>query len=340
MKNELDPHKPAVPVAYPRLLLEILAERGFPRATVLEGTDMSPGMFDSPDNRLTPAQFLQLVVNAFYLAKDPTLGMELGLRTPVTSHGFLGYGVMSCSNLREAIELAARFVRLRTVLMTFRLYEDGDEAVVEANANYPPGLLRQFVYESLLLSLARAGGFITGTSLDQGEIHVDYPEPHYYQDIRHRLPPMRFNRPANQLRFPREFLDKPLVMADPVAARLALDQLEREMAMLESQQDILAKVRAILSHQPGHYPDLETVAEKLFMSSRTLKRRLQQHQASFQQLLDEIRRRDAVRLLENSRLTVEQIAQHLGYSDPANFTRAFRKWTGATPSQYRLARQP
>ncbi|HEX5277091.1 MAG TPA: helix-turn-helix transcriptional regulator, partial [Fluviicoccus sp.] len=63
--------------------------------------------------------------------------------------------------------------------------------------------------------------------------------------------------------------------------------------------------------------------------------RLQQHGTTFQALLDESRRRDAMRLLANSGLSVEQVAVRLGYSDPANFTRAFRKWSGVTPRQYR-----
>ena len=73
------------------------------------------------------------------------------------------------------------------------------------------------------------------------------------------------------------------------------------------------------------------------MSSRTLKRRLQQVGLGYQQLLDEARKRDAIKLIQNTHLTIEQIAQHLGYTDAANFTRAFKKWTGDTPSRYRLA---
>lgn len=340
MKPDFDPTRPAVPIAYPRLLMEILMEQGVPRELLLEGTGIRPADFENPDHRLTPAQFLQLVLNAFYHGKNPALGYELGLRTPVTSHGFLGYGVMSCQTLRDAIELAAKYVRLRTILMTFRLYEDGEEAVVEAFSNHPVGPLRQFVFESLLLSLARAGTFISGTGLQDGEIHFDYPEPDYYAACRDRLPPMRFNRSGNQLRFPRQYLDRPLVMADPVAARLAVEQCEREMALLDdSGENIPGRLRALFSAANGDYPSLETAAGKLFMSSRTLKRRLQQHGLGYQEVLDDCRKRDAMRLLEQSGLSVEQIALRLGYSDPANFTRAFRKWCGHTPRQYRTLQQ-
>lgn len=336
MKNDFDPNKPAIPIAYPRVLLNIMAERGFSRSEVLAGSGLADSLFEQPDHRITPAQFLFIVMNSFYLSKDPALGYELGLRTPVTSHGFLGYGVMSCANLAEAIKLAERFVRLRTALMRFRLYIDGEFAIVEASANHPVGILRQFVFESLLLSLARAGSFITGNSILDGEIHFDFPEPPYYTAIKDQLPPTYFNRAANQLRFPRAFLDQPLVMADPVAAQLAVEQCERELALFDNSNDLAAQVRALLAQHQGQYLQLEAVAERLFMSSRTLKRRLQQAGLGYQQLLDEARKRDAIKLIQNTTLTIEQVAQHLGYTDAANFTRAFKKWTGETPSRYRL----
>ena len=335
MKHDFDPIKPDIPIAYPRLLLEMMVERRFSRQQVLHGSQLDELVFDKPEQRLTPAQFLFLILNCFYLSKDPALGYEMGLRTPVTSHGFLGYGVMSCANLEEAIKLAERFVRLRTVLMSFKLSIEGDFAIVEASANYPVGLLRQFVFESLLLSLARAGSFITGNAMNSGEIYFDFPEPSYYQVNKDKLPPISFNKASNQLRFPKSFLKQPLIMADPVAAKLAAEQCERELALMDISDDIPSQVRAMLNHQQGEYPQLEQVAERLFMSSRTLKRRLQQAGLGFQQLLDEARKRDAIKLLQNTSLTIEQIALRLGYTDPANFTRAFKKWTGDTPSKYR-----
>ncbi|MBK6757022.1 MAG: helix-turn-helix domain-containing protein [Moraxellaceae bacterium] len=108
-------------------------------------------------------------------------------------------------------------------------------------------------------------------------------------------------------------------MADPVAAKLAAEQCERELALFDSSDDISTQVRAMLHHQQGYYPQLEQVAQRLFMSSRTLKRRLQQSGLGFQQLLDEARKRDAIKLLQNTPLTIEQIAQRLRLYRPCQF---------------------
>lgn len=335
MKKEIDPRTPNVPVAYPRLIVELISERGFNVEQLLAGTHIDVKVLEKPDSRLTSPEMAHIIANACFLLKDPAVGYELGLRTRLTSHGFLGYAVMSCPTLRDAILLSEKFIRLRTASLSFQTFEDGDLAVIEISENHPLGILKQVLLESLLVSLARAGIFLTGITWDELEIWFNFDEPDYYAPYKDRLPRMKFGRGTNQLRFPKKLLDYPLLMSDAEASKLAIAQCERELALLGEADDVPMRVRAILNQQHGEYPDLNAVAERLFMSSRTLKRRLQQHGVSFQQILDDVRRRDAIRLLENPALNLDQIAHRLGYADPANFTRAFRKWTGQPPSVYR-----
>ncbi|MBV8063768.1 MAG: helix-turn-helix transcriptional regulator [Nevskia sp.] len=101
---------------------------------------------------------------------------------------------------------------------------------------------------------------------------------------------------------------------------------------------MVQRVRVELALGAEGYPDLGSVAARLLISSRTLKRRLQQCGTSFQELRDEARHRDALRLLENPDLEIRQIAAALGYRDPPSFSRAFRRWTGRTPLQARAPR--
>jgi AraC-like DNA-binding protein len=103
--------------------------------------------------------------------------------------------------------------------------------------------------------------------------------------------------------------------------------------------DLLERVRAQLAPGPDGYADLERVAERLFMSGRTLKRRLQQRGTRFRALLDDARFRRAQQLLADAELDIHEVAAALGYRDPACFTRAFRRWSGRTPSQARAERK-
>ncbi|HSW11421.1 MAG TPA: helix-turn-helix transcriptional regulator [Solimonas sp.] len=96
-------------------------------------------------------------------------------------------------------------------------------------------------------------------------------------------------------------------------------------------------VRSTLDGAEGDYPSLTRTAASMCMSPRTLKRRLRSHGLGFRKLIDGARQQEALRLLQDRRLTVEQIATMVGYSSPANFSRAFRRWCGQPPGLFRQA---
>jgi AraC-like DNA-binding protein len=113
------------------------------------------------------------------------------------------------------------------------------------------------------------------------------------------------------------------------------EQCRRELEQLGLDGDLVAQVQAALHESDGGYPDLDTVAERLHLSSRTFKRKLSAHGTSFRRLVDATRRAEAVRLLNTTALSVSQIAEQLGYADASSFTRAFQKWTSTTPGAFR-----
>ncbi|TOZ35130.1 AraC family transcriptional regulator, partial [Burkholderia pseudomallei] len=100
-------------------------------------------------------------------------------------------------------------------------------------------------------------------------------------------------------------------------------------------ESIVERVRNLLIRGSHGYPSLDALARELHLSERTLKRKLSDYGTTYSALLDEIRLRDALRLLEGTTLTVEEIAARVGYTDRANFSRAFRRWTGTSPSDRR-----
>jgi AraC-like DNA-binding protein len=326
----------SLPVAYPRLVLEIAAEYGITPEAVLGGTGLRYEQFEAAEFRISSRQAAQMVHNAIQLTGNPALGLEFGLRTRPTAHGFLGYAAMSSSTLREAMLVVGRYYHMRARDVSLSFSVQGDQAVVEASETHTLGPLRQLFYECLMIGFARDGGALLGQEWLASEIWFDWPEPPYFAAYRSRLPPVRFSMPAIQLRFPAKELDRRLQMADPLAARQALAQVQREAALSGGDLiDIVGRVRAELVPGAEGYPGLEVVSARLFMSSRTLKRRLQARGASYQRLLEEARRRDALRLLQSPDMELQQIAAVLGYRDPPSFTRAFRRWTGQAPSTAR-----
>ena len=111
---------------------------------------------------------------------------------------------------------------------------------------------------------------------------------------------------------------------------------ERLLKEVSDAGGIAADIRRALMEQPGRFPNVEAMAEKLAMHPRALRRRLEAENTSYRDLLAEVRMRLAIEYLRNTRMTNEDIASRLGYSDAANFRHAFARWTGKSPSEFRV----
>lgn len=323
-------------MAYPLLLLEILRERGLPHEQACRDSGIAAHVLAKAEARVTPTQWTRLSLNAIRLTGEQGLGIEYGLRMRPSAHGFLGYAVMTAPTLRAAINLTVQYFRTRLRHYRLHLAEEDGRAVMDLAAVHPILVLHSFFFESLLIGLAQLTGPLIGESHPDTELWFDWPEPEYFPKYRDRLPRVCFSRHANQLRFPAAYLERRLVLADDIAHRQAMVQVEREDASVKQDAgDIVARIRAELVCGATGYPDCEGLAAQLCVSPRTLRRKLSAQGSGYQALLDEARRRDACRLLESSGLDLQSIAAQLGFHNPANFTRAFRQWTGRTPSDYR-----
>lgn len=332
--------KPTVPISYVLLTLELAQERGVTAATLLAGLDIRRERLEQPDARIGLLLYGRLCIKAMQLTREPALGYEFGLRSNLTAHGFFGFGLMAQPTLRAAIEFGARyFGPLRAPGWEAHLLVAGGQAVIRVNETVPYGILRQYALDmvmSALLSTFRP--FLPPQPAL--ELRFDCAEPPHYARYRARLPPVVFDAGANEIRMPVEYLDLPIATRNANTVKLVTQVCERELALLGHTDDLLRQVRAVFLQAPGEYPNLPAMATRLHLTPRTLVRRLQQHGTSFQALLDEARYRDSVRLLEDRTLTLADIAARLGYSTPANFSRAFRGWTKATPGEFRERLQP
>ncbi|HIA2354915.1 TPA: helix-turn-helix domain-containing protein, partial [Burkholderia contaminans] len=201
-----------------------------------------------------------------------------------------------------------------------------------------PVLQHHVMFEFVLTGLAQNISQWAGRVSPPIKLQFAWPEPPYFARYRDQLPSVEFGCAANALWIARDVLDWPLPLADEVAHRQALVQVEREYAQVRQEEgDLVERVRAELARGAGDYPGPETLADALLVSTRTLRRRLEEAGSSYRQLLDEARFRDAKQLLAASDLDLKTIAERLQFTDPANFTRAFRRWAGQTPSAYRDA---
>jgi AraC-like DNA-binding protein len=327
--------EPTLPAVHALHLVEVLGRWQVTPEALLGPLGLSPDALADPGARLPIPTVERLVARARTLTGEPALGLYLGLQMRVSAHGYLGFAAMSASTVREALELAERFAPTRTSALALRLTVDGELASLVIEERAPLGAAQDVVILALLVGIAQIGRALTGREL-AGQAEVAFPEPRYLVRFREVLGPrMRFGQPAHRLRFAAANLDLPLTMADPAALRLAREQCERELAALGADAEIAVAVRRALPLPAGGFRDLDEVAARLGRAPRTLKRHLAAAGTSFSELLDEARRARALLLLGAPRISLEDVAERVGYSDLANFTRAFRRWTGKTPGAFR-----
>ena len=325
--------KPSVPVIYLLLTLQQGAERGLRRDALLKGTSITPEQLDDPSGYVPLFEYGRIVCRTLAWSQDGGLGYDFGLRANLSAQGMPGFGMMNSRTLREASAFGLNyFSKLRAPGFAIRCSVDGKDAVADVREAVSFGPMRQYAFDVVLVTMTHiARQFVNAAEL---EMRFDIPEPDYYARYRDRLPRVKFSTGVNQLRCPAKYLERPLETASPVSHRLVVEQCERELELLGNQEPV-SRVRAALGATRGGYPDLESIASRLAMSGRTLKRRLHEHGFTFRQLLDEVRCRDGIRLLQGTSLPVEDIAYRLGYTAAGNFSRAFLKWTGTSPAEFR-----
>lgn len=328
-------YKDDVHIEYATALLELLEQQGISREQALAGTGIQPAQLEDM-SRLTTHQDAMLLTNAVRLTRDPGIGYQLGLHSTVTWHGLLGYGLMSCATLREALELWAGFLDLRTTTFAMQLSQRNGFAELHIHDLAPRAPMRICAVDRMLTMTTRLCEQLTQQLLPNMEIWHKDGEPLHYVRYRKRLVATRFGTGLCQIRFPAEDMDIPLAHANASTYRHIRAQCERERARLRRSDDLVVRIMDLLQRQEGSYPGIEEAAGTLCMSSRTLKRKLHRLGLNFRSLVDDARKDAVLREVLNPTLRFDEIAVRMGYSDPANLTRAFRRWTGESPSQYRV----
>jgi AraC-like DNA-binding protein len=335
-KLDLASVEPSVPAVYALYLAEAVRLRGGADAQLLAELNASVDELSQPSARLSFARMSSLVARAIELSGEPALGAVIGWNASVSKFGALGFAALTAPKLRDAIGVGVRFIPLITSICRLELQVQGATATIELEEQHPFGPLREFIACTVLIALARLGEALSGRPLP-GAIEFAFPEPDYFA----RFPPdeitkVLFDQPHHRLVFDAALLDMPVITADPAGYRTALDLCERQLVEHEPGALLVQRVnRAIFAAEGGIRTSVQ-VARSLGMAERTFKRKLAEQGTSYSELLDRQRQTRALELLRTES-SIEEVAERLGYSDPANFTRAFRRWTGKSPRAVRKA---
>lgn len=331
---------PSLPASYLQIMLGILQDRGLPENQLMKLAGIDPAVLSAKDAHISPLQWALVVAAAIRATGNGGLGYEQGLRMRATHHGFVGYAAMSSATMEDALEVAVRFVQSRQRTFTLCQRVKSDHCEITFNERHSIPVLRSFFYETVMVGLLGTTSSLIGIEsgrLEGVEVLVDWPEPDYHLTYRDRLPAFRFSQSINAIRMPMSYLKRPMPLADPYSAQKSIEICVQELAIAggnsESIVEAVSKLLMLTPH--GGYPNATDIANMLHVSDRTLKRKLQESGTSFRALLDQASLRDAKELLGHRNLGIDQVAERLGYLNPANFARAFKKGTGMSPRDFR-----
>jgi AraC-like DNA-binding protein len=320
-----------------RLYLDVGDQYGIARQELLAEAGLDSSELLDP-NAFIPRSASDALLRALARRSgDPAIGFRIARAFDLRTMGFWGYALMSSLTMRQRIQLHLRYNKLHnpTGLVSFRV--EGERAIVEMSLpEMPPDLLPIFVDVGFAITCRQMAKQLQSPR-PEVELWLTYPEQPHHQELRALVTgPVVFEAPHFRIAFAAKELERRL-LGDPHLLELAKAQLELQLSKVTQvlNGDLLTEVRARLATRLSRDASLESVAADLRVSARTLRRRLSALGASFQGMLDEVRRARAVSYLVETDQAIERVAEYLGYRDPANFRRAFRRWTGAAPADFR-----
>ena len=326
-----------IPVTYTRMVAREmgLQERELPK--LLWNTGLGPADITRDSTLISAIQQNQIARNALRMS-GPWFGLNVGTRLTPPTHGAIGFLAHSSPNLRTALHAFQEFLPSRIRFLSIQLEETSSdlECVFEINLG-SDSVIHRSLCEVIGLSIMSLVEFVLGEPLQRGAAYFNYPAPSYrdrYQQ--HFSCPVYFDAPESKLVIPLELCDLPSTSADHDAYHFALKQCQEMLEQLPNTQDTTKNrvINLLLSRPPSQWSE-ENIAAHLFISKRTLARRLKKENTGFWQIKDDLRASMAASYLLESQLSIEAIAMLLAFHDAPNFRRAFKRWHGVTPSAYR-----
>lgn len=346
--QEMDFNARVIPLhLHPLGFIEVFTSLGASLPDLLRGTGISAAMFDMQDIRISYLQQQALIRNGLATCDTPNLGLQVGLNMDWSFWGTLGYTIHSSPSLQEVGEAFRRYVVVAQpyyALMVSRptTYVDCNRRIVDP-LNYASDTqfdadVRAFTLEFRLGVAARLWAACGNPGASDTDVHVtlDYPEP-ANTELYRQLPckSVAFDAETSAISASAEYVLKPFRPLRKRAYRRLLQQCEQELNQAPVEISFSDRVRWHIRAHFSRHIDLEQVAAGMQMPPRSLTRRLASENTSFRKLLHAVRMEIATHQLRASNLSVEEVADIVGFSCASSLRRAMKKWAGTTISHLR-----
>lgn len=326
---------PAISGEYVHVFLRLFKSLGYPTALLEKIASAPLDTFANPEAMVSTQALLSIIDRGMNAINMPYAGLALGNQMTLMTHGMAGVAAMTQPVYADALKLASRACDSVFPALQMELVEDAREVSLVVSERMPLQPYFHFFIEVIFVNFYNILHFLLGDDTEPARMCFSYPSPGYCHIYRRYFRcPLRFNDTRCAFVVSRAVASRQLSLANNHIAEKAENQLidnlpENVMALLPQ------KLRNTLVQSFGAFPSLEKAACKLGMSGRTLRRQLQLAGTSYQNVLDEVRKEFSLSYLLRSDISITDIAISLGFNDSSAFSRAFKKWTGESPRDYR-----
>jgi AraC-like DNA-binding protein len=317
-------------------MIQLAGEYGISKARCIAGTGLTHDETVDPAREITGLQELDVLRNILRVVHPSVpFAFLAGLRYHLTTHGMFGFALMSCPNGWSAVDLTARYFDLSFSFNRFAFeVEDGYGKLLYDDSDNPDDLRAALVERDIgaLVSIEREtiGRVIAAQSLLFRGPRPAYADP--FKPLFGVAP--HYNAEVNCVRFDLAALDFRPAQSDALGWRMSEDQCRAMLEQRGLRSGLAGRVRDRIVRSMGEFPNMQAVAAELGMSARTLRNHLAREATSYRELLEQARERFAEQLLAAG-MTIDSIADRLGYADTSSFVAAFKRWKGVPPRRYR-----
>jgi AraC-like DNA-binding protein len=323
-----------------RVLVDAVERAGVPRDELLRSQNMDPARLAEVDGRFDLEEFARLEMSAMDLTHDEALGLHIAERAPENAFDLISHLISHAPTLREALGLCVQFQRLLMDDGHITLSETGTSAAIHYHFARTFERADRMHGEFVIAALLRFVRAFGGASAVPQVASFEHERPAHYREYARLFGDVvRFSQQRTALTFDRALLDRVQLHQHPELYTLLRSQAERALERVANGLGPADQVkRYLLARPPARIPDISTAAKDLGLSARSLRRRLTADGTSYRALVRATLEASAGHLLRDPRQSIQETAFALGFSNVGAFHRAFKRWTGMTPAQYRERR--
>jgi len=321
----------------------IAAMQGIPQAnrdqvTLLGKAGINPNVIETPNQRVHTEQVARLFQLVMLTLDDEFMGFSAA-PSRVGSFALMSELIPQCLTLGEQLRKSAKFYNITHPGVDFRLVEIGSEAHFTINLSTNTHDEEHFLREFLLVIWHRFPSWLVGAPIPLKAVEFSFVKPAHHQELNVMFPcRIAYGKPHNRLIFDRRYLQKNLTRTRQELEDFVNRSPFDIMTIPGREQTLESQIERLLapkdSEQAGLFT-LQDVATALRISPQTIQRRLAQHDTSFNTIKENWRREKALKMLQTTQFSIEEISERLGFAEARSFTRAFKNWTGLSPRKFR-----